>query len=87
MRKPKVSSCPRGGKFDSVVPILYGMPAGEAMEEAERGEIALGGCLVGDIDPRYRCGRCLISFDFTRPELASPEEALVGWIEESSSRE
>ena len=87
MSTSKVRSCPRCGKSDAIVPILYGLPAGEAMEEAERGEIALGGCMVGDIDPNYRCGRCLISFDFTRPELASPEEAVLGWIEESATRQ
>ena len=54
------------------------------MEEAERGETAIGGCLVGDVDPNYSCRRCLISFDFERPELAAPEVAQRGWIEESS---
>ena len=87
MSTSKVRSCPKCGKSDSIVPIMYGMPAGEAIEEAERGEIALGGCLVGDIDTNYKCRRCLISFDFTRPERASPDEAVLGWIEESATRQ
>jgi len=87
MSTSKVRSCPKCGKSDAIVPIMYGMPAGEAMEEAERGEIALGGCMVGDIDPGYSCRRCLISFEFARPELTSPDVARRGWIEETSNRQ
>lgn len=85
MRKPKVSSCPKCGKSDAVAPILYGMPSDEAMEKAGRSEILLAGCLVGDADPNYGCHRCLISFDFARPELASPDSAHRGWIEHDPS--
>lgn len=80
-----VTPCPKCGESDSVAPILYGLPTDEAMEKAGRGEILVAGCLVGDVDPNYRCHRCLISFDFTRPELAPPDVALRGWIEHDSS--
>ena len=64
MRKLKVSSCPECGKADAVVPILYGYPSDEVMEAAERDEIVLAGCTVGDLDPSYYCRRCLIAFEY-----------------------
>ena len=48
--------CPAcGGKL---VPILYGLPTAEAGEAAERGEIALGGCLMSGDDPHLQCAAC-----------------------------
>ena len=66
MRKSKVSSCPECGKTDVVVPILYGYPSDEAMEAAERDEIVLAGCMVGETDPSYYCRRCRIAFEYAR---------------------
>ena len=40
------SPCPECGS-SNVVPVLYGYPAPEAVEEAERGTIVLGACCVG----------------------------------------
>ena len=41
--------CPQCGGLD-IVPIMYGLPGPEAMEAAEQGRIALGGCCVGGRD-------------------------------------
>ncbi len=41
-----------------VVPIVYGMPGGALIEAAERGEVVLGGCVVGDDDPEWSCLEC-----------------------------
>lgn len=49
--------CPRCGSAEAV-PILYGMPTGDAFEAAERGEIALGGCVVGEEAPELLCRGC-----------------------------
>ena len=49
--------CPRCGS-NTVLPILYGLPAGEAVEEAKRGEIALGGCCISDDMPQWHCSEC-----------------------------
>lgn len=38
--------------------IEYGMPSYAAFEASERGEIALGGCVIGDNDPERRCLKC-----------------------------
>ncbi|CCG04353.1 Conserved protein of unknown function [Blastococcus saxobsidens DD2] len=37
--------CPECGKEDSV-PVVYGMPVGDDFEQAERGVVALGGCVM-----------------------------------------
>jgi hypothetical protein len=37
-------------KSNNVIPIVYGFPAPSAMEEADKGNVKLGGCLVYDID-------------------------------------
>ena len=37
--------CPKC-KSNNVIPIMYGCPAPEAMEEAEKGNLKLGGCEV-----------------------------------------
>jgi len=49
--------CPQCGS-KAVLTILYGLPAGEAVEEAKRGEIALGGCCISDDMPRWHCSHC-----------------------------
>ena len=41
-----------------VVPIVWGMPDEELFESADRGEVALGGCIVTGEDPHYECRRC-----------------------------
>lgn len=42
--------CPLGlSKFDAskAIPILYGLPMSDALEEAKAGRIILGGCMLG----------------------------------------
>jgi hypothetical protein len=48
----------------SVARIVYGLPSKSAMRAKERGEIVLGGCVVGDDPPRWRCLAC--GHDFGR---------------------
>ena len=43
-----------------------GYPSDEAMEAAERDEIVLAGCMVGEADPNHYCRRCLIAFGYAR---------------------
>lgn len=50
------AACPAcGGKL---IPILYGLPDAEAGAAAERGEIALGGCIIMGDDPHLACVAC-----------------------------
>jgi predicted RNA-binding Zn-ribbon protein involved in translation (DUF1610 family) len=50
--------CPRCGEAITPLPIVYGFPVPETFEAAERGEIQLGGCVVGDEDPDFACPAC-----------------------------
>jgi hypothetical protein len=49
--------CPQCGSADAV-PIAYGLPSFDMFEEAERGEVALGGCIVSGNDPAWQCTSC-----------------------------
>jgi hypothetical protein len=49
--------CPECSSMHTV-PILYGYPMEEAMDEARRGKIELGGCVIHGDDPRSYCKDC-----------------------------
>ncbi len=49
--------CPRCGSTDSIR-IAYGLPGLDMAEAEERGEIRLGGCLVGPESPDFECLGC-----------------------------
>jgi hypothetical protein len=51
--------CPRCEAVE-VVPIVYGFsaPDSESMRAAEAGEVFLGGCVVPDDQPYWRCRNC-----------------------------
>jgi hypothetical protein len=55
-------TCPKCKKSDRVVPYVYGEPSLEAVEESERDEIMLAGCLVGPTDATFHCKRCGLDF-------------------------
>lgn len=40
------------------IPIIYGLPGEELGRQAEEGTIALGGCVVSDDDPQWKCRAC-----------------------------
>ena len=49
--------CPACGATDALR-IVYGYPGSELWEAERRGEIVLGGCLVGAESPEYECRSC-----------------------------
>jgi hypothetical protein len=53
--------CPVCGDT-AVVPIIYGLPTSEAFAMVERGEAALGGCVISREAPRWRCKACHMEF-------------------------
>jgi hypothetical protein len=61
-RRPQRPLCPFCGYGDQVVPILYGDPGPEAVEQSQRGEIALGGSCIGPDSHDWYCKGCLRSF-------------------------
>ena len=54
---PKLPPCPACGSTDAIR-IAYGYPTPETFEAADRGEVDLGGCVVGPESPDYECGNC-----------------------------
>ncbi len=62
--KPRGPACPECGT-NHVVPIAYGYPSSETFEAAQRGELMLGGCMVGVGNPTHHCKACEAQF---RPE-------------------
>lgn len=55
MEKP--DRCPEC-QADRIVEIVYGLPGPELGEAAGRGELILGGCMVGPGAPRWGCSAC-----------------------------
>lgn len=41
-----------------MTPIVYGMPGAELMDASMAGEVELGGCLISDDAPMFRCSQC-----------------------------
>jgi hypothetical protein len=52
-KKPKPPRCPQCGAIG--IPIMYGYPTEEAVAQAEREEIILGGCVIEGDNPRWQC--------------------------------
>src|SRR4051812_41441411 len=76
--------CPGCGRQDSV-PLLGGLPDGEAFHLAERGLISLGGCMVPGETPAFSCRSCGLDWgrddDPTADEQQLAELLGVGHIE------
>ena len=49
--------CPSCGS-NAVVPIIYGLPGPELMEDAKSGKIEIGGCIVMSSNPTRKCKSC-----------------------------
>lgn len=67
-----MKQCPKCGK--NLVEIVYGMPAPELFEAAERGEVILGGCCFSGDDPKYHCKNCNIDYsrDLKKADESDP---------------
>jgi len=73
-RKYSCPKCDTGNGVD----IVYGMPSPELAEQAEQGLIALGGCVVEDNQPVYRCLACGFEWDKTQHFEACKQK----WLKE-----
>lgn len=53
--RPRCPECQEG----QLRPILYGLVGdGELRQKADRGEVVLGGCQVGEKSPDWECSEC-----------------------------
>ncbi len=53
--RPRGSLC---NSTDAVVPVVHGEPSSELEEQAGRGEVILGGCLITEGSREWHCKRC-----------------------------
>lgn len=59
--------CPACGSR-AALPIAYGYPSPAMWEQELRGEVVLGGCLVGPESPAYECRDCHILLPWAPPD-------------------
>jgi hypothetical protein len=45
--------------------IVYGYPGLDLFEAEQRGELVLGGCLIGDESPEFQCRDCSSGLPWT----------------------
>jgi predicted RNA-binding Zn-ribbon protein involved in translation (DUF1610 family) len=55
--KGKKFKCPKCNKSEAVQ-ILYGYPSPKTLQAWQNNEIELGGCIVRDENPLYKCKKC-----------------------------
>lgn len=53
-------NCPHCGQ--KLLEIVYGMPAGDIIDQAKNNEIFLGGCTYDEDAPKYHCNNCRRSY-------------------------
>ena len=49
--------CPACGSIDAI-PVVYGLPPVDLWEAEQRGNLILGGCLIGPESPDFECRGC-----------------------------
>ena len=59
----KPEKCPECGSTH-ILEIMYGFPAHIAVEQERAGKIILGGCIVDEGNPKWRCIECNTDFFF-----------------------
>jgi hypothetical protein len=62
--------CPNCGSTEAVR-ILYGYATAEMGRAQERGEISLGGCVIGPESPDFECRACGIPLPWVADDGAS----------------
>lgn len=59
--KGSKKNCPRCRSID-IIPIQYGLPSGDMKEKHDKGQVKIGGCVVGEDSPRWYCKDCDYEF-------------------------
>jgi len=58
----KAPECTKCKSNSAVIPIIIGRPGKELIEKAERGEVKLGGCCMGEDMKHWYCKTCSTEF-------------------------
>jgi hypothetical protein len=74
MTRPMAIRCPRCSEND-LVPVVYGLPGGDLLAAAERGEFILGGCEITLPLPSFGCRGCDTEWVRVRGRLIPAAEA------------
>lgn len=74
--------CPKCSSVKDVIPIEYGLPGDEMMEEEKTGKIRLGGCCVTDDNPEWHCKACRYEWQTNHPQDGRVSCLECGEIEE-----
>jgi hypothetical protein len=61
LTKSSPTKCPTCGSTH-LTPIMYGYPSPKALTNAEEGRVILGGCVVYNDSPTWKCNGCGRSF-------------------------
>jgi hypothetical protein len=79
--------CPRCGK-DNSVPLLFGLPGPDDFRLAERGMVALGGCLMPEDEAAFACRSCELQWGRDSDPTADEAElaGLPGVVDELRAR-
>lgn len=70
--QPKPEHCPSCGS-ERIVPVAYGFPGPGMSEDAARGKIILGGCIIREDNPAWGCRDC------GRPIRAPGDDDSLDW--------
>ncbi|WP_104526011.1 hypothetical protein [Blastococcus atacamensis] len=70
--------CPGCGEENSI-PLIYGMPGAEDFQQAERGVVALGGCLMPEDVAAFVCRSCDLSWG-SEADPTADEAELAGLL-------
>ena len=54
---PEKNKCPKCNSTD-IIPIAYGYPGPEMIDQSMKGKIALGGCGIREKQPNKHCTEC-----------------------------
>lgn len=68
LRDEGMRACPRCRAEIVPVPIVYGYPSMEMVDDAEAGKLRLGGCIVGPESPDYACPECDAVLPWVNPD-------------------
>ena len=76
----KEVKCPNcGGKL---IDIIYGMVDYEVGEQAKKGKVFIGGCMITGNDPIYHCNTCRRSYYKNLEDYIEEENNFEDWDEE-----
>lgn len=74
-----MEACPKCGS-SNIRRIAYGLPGLEMAEAAERGEIALGGCVIDERSRQWECAACNVTFNDGGTDVLEPIDYRPEWV-------